>query len=53
MAESVENLQNVFLVMRHGQGENNMEHIVVSNPDIGTTQYGLTERGRGQALQVF
>jgi broad specificity phosphatase PhoE len=29
-----------------------VEHIVVSNPDIGTTQYGLTERGRGQALQA-
>jgi probable phosphoglycerate mutase len=51
MAE-LDNLKNTFFIIRHGEADNNVEHIVVSNPDIGTTQYGLTERGRGQALQA-
>ena len=35
------------------QAQSNVERLLVSDPDIGTTQYGLTDLGRQQAKDVY
>lgn len=40
---------NRYFVMRHGESVANAEGKIVSNPDIGTTSFGLTSRGKSQA----
>lgn len=39
-------LKNQYYIMRHGESQANIEGIIVSNPKIGTVQYGLTDKGR-------
>jgi len=41
--------QNTYLIMRHGQSEANAQGVIVSDPAIGCSQYGLTNLGREQA----
>ena len=41
-------LKNRYFGLRHGQSEANVMHLVVSNPAVGTTEYGLTDKGRLQ-----
>jgi len=41
-------LKNKYYAFRHGESLANVEGIIVSDPAIGTTQYGLSERGRHQ-----
>ncbi len=39
-------LKNSYCIMRHGESEANEARLIVSSPELGTTGYGLTERGR-------
>lgn len=41
-------LNNTYFLMRHGHSRANEEGIIISNPSIGTIQYGLTEQGKKQ-----
>jgi probable phosphoglycerate mutase len=41
-------LQNNYFLVRHGHSKANKESVIVSNPEIGTVQYGLTENGKNQ-----
>lgn len=41
-------LHNTYLIVRHGQSEANVEGIVVSKPENGCGNYGLTSTGREQ-----
>eukprot|EP01063_Lacrimia_lanifica_P005103 TRINITY_DN12922_c0_g1_i3.p1 TRINITY_DN12922_c0_g1~~TRINITY_DN12922_c0_g1_i3.p1 ORF type:complete len:206 (+),score=59.76 TRINITY_DN12922_c0_g1_i3:78-695(+) len=40
---------NTYLLMRHGQSKANVAGKIVSAPEVGCTEYGLTEVGQGQA----
>ncbi|QBG48141.1 histidine phosphatase family protein [Verrucomicrobia bacterium S94] len=41
-------LKNIYYGFRHGQSRANVEGIIVSDPAVGTVEYGLTEEGRRQ-----
>lgn len=41
-------LGNRYFALRHGQSQANVESIIVSNPAVGVTAYGLTVTGREQ-----
>ena len=41
-------LDNRFFAMRHGHSQANQQGIIVSHPDNGRNNYGLSELGRGQ-----
>jgi broad specificity phosphatase PhoE len=41
-------LKNSYFALRHGQSLANLQSIIVSDPEVGTTSYGLTEIGRRQ-----
>lgn len=40
---------NRYFLMRHGESEANIIDLIVSDPELGSLKYGLTERGREQA----
>ncbi len=40
--------KNQYYAFRHGQSRANVEGIIVSDPAVGTVDYGLTEAGRKQ-----
>jgi len=44
-------LKNRYFAMRHGQSEANMAGIIVSDPQIGCNQYGLTALGQQQVIK--
>lgn len=44
-------LKNSYYVFRHGQSRANVEGIIISDPAVGTVEYGLTEEGRRQVEQ--
>jgi len=44
-------LKNQYFAMRHGQSEANVAGIIVSDPNIGCSQYGLTEHGQQQVIE--
>jgi probable phosphoglycerate mutase len=41
-------LKNRYFVMRHGQSQANTAGLIVSHPDNGLNNYGLSEQGRQQ-----
>ncbi|CUB02734.1 histidine phosphatase family protein [Marinomonas fungiae] len=41
---------NRYYIMRHGQSEANVAGKIVSHPDIGCQQYGLSDQGRQQII---
>ena len=41
---------NHYLIMRHGESEANVAGLIVSDPAIGCTKFGLTEEGRRQVV---
>ncbi|WP_325894696.1 histidine phosphatase family protein [Grimontia sp. NTOU-MAR1] len=43
--------KNTYLIMRHGQSEANVADIVVSDPEIGCLNYGLSPLGQTQAKE--
>ncbi len=42
---------NQYYGFRHGESRANIEGIVISDPVVGTTRYGLTENGRRQVAE--
>ncbi|WP_320822453.1 histidine phosphatase family protein [Reinekea sp.] len=42
--------KNSYLLMRHGESEANVAGLIVSDPAIGCTRFGLTEHGRMQVV---
>ena len=47
----MQTLKNNYYAMRHGQSKANVAGIIISDPIVGTKQYGLTELGEQQAQQ--
>lgn len=45
---SIERLNNRYFAMRHGHSLANQQGIIVSHPDNGRYNYGLSEQGREQ-----
>jgi glucosyl-3-phosphoglycerate phosphatase len=45
----MQKFHNTYFVMRHGRSKANEQEIILSNPEDGTTAYGLTEIGEQQA----
>jgi len=45
-------LKNTYLLVRHGQSTANVAKKIVSNPDIGVPEYGLSELGQSQAKEA-
>ena len=41
-------MNNTYFLMRHGESEANVSHLIISDPKVGCEFYGLTERGREQ-----
>ena len=41
-------LLNRYFIMRHGHSQANQQGVIVSHPDNGITQYGLSDNGRAQ-----
>ena len=42
-------MKNQYFVMRHGESKANALGIIVSDPNNGVSNYGLTEKGEWQA----
>lgn len=42
-------MHNSYFGLRHGQSLANLEHRIISAPEVGCQRYGLTELGRQQA----
>ena len=43
-------LNNTYFAFRHGQSRANVEGIIISDPKVGTVDYGLTDEGRRQVF---
>ncbi len=41
-------LRNTYYLMRHGESEANEKRIIISDPLVGVSRYGLTEKGRDE-----
>jgi glucosyl-3-phosphoglycerate phosphatase len=48
MISNMKILQNRYFVMRHGKSRANERELILSNPEEGIVDYGLTEEGREQ-----
>ena len=44
-------LNNHYLMIRHGESTANTQHLVVSDPAVACIKYGLTAKGEMQAKQ--
>jgi len=44
----ISHLKNRYYIIRHGRSKANVDEIILSDPDIGTKDYGLVEEGRQQ-----
>jgi broad specificity phosphatase PhoE len=52
----MEVMRNRYFALRHGESEANQQGIIISDPERGIHQYGLTARGRDQVrlgLEMF
>src|SRR5512144_204952 len=45
------NLRNSYYALRHGRSVANDEELIVSHPDQGVPEYGLSEEGRRQVAE--
>jgi len=45
---NLHSMKNRYFGLRHGTSKADAEHVIVSNPRIGTTAYGLTELGHSE-----
>lgn len=45
-------LKNIYFLMRHGHSLANEEMLIVSSPEIGTLQFGLSDKGKEQVRQA-
>jgi glucosyl-3-phosphoglycerate phosphatase len=48
---NIKNINNRYFIMRHGESHANIKKIIVSNPEKGVLDYGLTDTGKTQVLQ--
>lgn len=46
--KSFKHLNNQYLALRHGESKANQQGLIVSSPDNGITNYGLSETGKKQ-----
>jgi broad specificity phosphatase PhoE len=44
-------LNNTYYIMRHGESLANVQKLIVSSPEIGISEYGLTDEGKRQTEQ--
>src|SRR5579884_2641884 len=44
-------LHNRYFAMRHGESEANEQSIIVSDPKVGISRYGLTKAGQKQVIK--
>lgn len=51
MIFNISRLQNRYFVLRHGKSSANEYGIILSNPEEGVTNYGLTEEGKEQVRE--
>ncbi|KAF4668304.1 hypothetical protein FOZ61_006706 [Perkinsus olseni] len=49
MPKTTSPTSSIFLI-RHGQSEANVANLIVSNPEVGCSSYGLTDAGREQVM---
>lgn len=53
MSSTLGHVSNTYVLLRHGESKANVARLIVSDPSNGRkAEYGLTERGRGQATQA-
>jgi len=45
-------LRNKYYLLRHGESHANREGIVISEPETGTSQYGLTGKGTESVIET-
>ena len=45
-------LTNRYYAFRHGESAANVAQIIISDPTVGTMDYGLSEKGKSQAERV-
>lgn len=50
--QDLQHLRNTYYVLRHGRSVANDQELIVSHPEDGVSQYGLTEEGRGQVARA-
>lgn len=50
--KQLESLRNTYYALRHGRSLANEEELIVSHPDNGLEQYGLSEEGRRQVADA-
>lgn len=46
----MKSFRNIYYAFRHGQSRANTEGIIISDPMVGTVDYGLTDTGRRQVI---
>jgi len=51
MILDVSSLRNNYYGFRHGESMANVRGIIVSDPAIGTVDYGLSDKGRAQVME--
>jgi glucosyl-3-phosphoglycerate phosphatase len=51
LKQKIINLKNNYFIMRHGESTANTKKLIVSNPEKGMIEYGLTENGRNQVIE--
>merc|ERR1719265_1482049 len=50
--ELTEPFRNRYFALRHGESEANVAGIIISDPDTGVKEFGLTEEGREAVRQA-
>jgi broad specificity phosphatase PhoE len=48
----MQRLRNRFVAIRHGESTANVEGIIISSEEFGVSGYGLTEKGKQQAVNA-
>lgn len=46
-------LRNRYFALRHGESTANTAGVIVSDPTVGTTNYGLSDKGKNQVKNVI
>jgi broad specificity phosphatase PhoE len=51
--KKIENLNNRYFILRHGESKANIQNIILSNPENGISDFGLTEKGVEQVKSTM
>lgn len=46
-------MKNTYFILRHGESEANVQGVIVSSPQNGLDSFGLTAKGKEQALKTI